>query len=125
MDLTQRRMRLMAITQWINVRIASGKQYAIETIHHSGNVSMHGNKANVSWRSSRRLNCLAVVAREIETVGFQFDPHRDADARPVVVHLMNPRLQQSANVSTRYHSSNFTFALFCSLVNFEYGSRIF
>src|SRR5262245_3138241 len=34
----------------------------------------------MDWQSARRLDCFTVIPGKIETVGFEFDAHRDSDA---------------------------------------------
>jgi hypothetical protein len=38
----------------------------------------------MDWKSASGLDCFAVIARQIESVCFQLDPHRNPDAWPTL-----------------------------------------
>ena len=73
-------MRLLAVAQRIDVRVASGEQDAIEVRDHGIDVICIGNQADVQRSTAGGLDGLAVVAPKIETIGCLFNAHRDADA---------------------------------------------
>src|SRR6185369_9394182 len=77
---------LLTISQWINVGVASGKQYAVELRYDGVDVLCFWDQADVNRKPAGGLDSLAVVAPEIETIGCLFNAHRDADAWSCLYH---------------------------------------
>jgi hypothetical protein len=49
-------------------------------LDHGLNIIGVWNQTNVYWSTTSGLDGLAVVARKVKSIGFEFDAHRDADA---------------------------------------------
>src|ERR1044071_604440 len=72
-------MRLLAVTQWIDVGVASRQQDAIQSFDHGIDVIAMWNQADVHRSAAGSFNGFAVVTRKIEAISGVFNAHRDAD----------------------------------------------
>jgi hypothetical protein len=63
MDVSERSVRLMSVSQRIDIRVTAWKQDAIERFGHRGYVLTIGDKADVYGNAARRFNRLTVMTR--------------------------------------------------------------
>src|SRR5713226_4548723 len=101
----------------IYVRIAAGQQHTVHRIHNARQVIRARNQRYVHGQTAGGFHGLAVIARKIESIRFQFDAHRDADARPVVVHRLT--LTSLPRPDSVHHNAN--ASLLPNLLNVEAG----
>ncbi len=79
-------MRLLAVSQRIDIGVASGKQDAVELCDHGVDVIGVWNQADVYRKTAGGLDSLAVIAPKVETIRCLFNAHRDADAWSCLYH---------------------------------------
>src|SRR3989442_399571 len=85
MDAADSRVWLTSIAQPVHIRIAAGEQNAIKALDRVLNKVRPRNKRDMNGRPTCAFYGFAIVPRQIESLRFQFNAHRDPDARSVLL----------------------------------------
>jgi hypothetical protein len=75
-------MRLLSVSQRIDIRIATRQQQTVQSFDDSVDVVRLWNQADEDGRAAGGFDSFAVKARKVKTIGCVFNAHRDADAGP-------------------------------------------
>src|SRR5207302_10076194 len=85
MDAADLGVWLTSIAQRVHVRITAGQQNTIKPVDDAPNEVGSWDKRNVNRQTACGFDGFAIVPSQIKSLRLQFNTHRDADARSVLL----------------------------------------